>query len=230
MPQTLKQILDAVLNEAGLLASTAYATSTASADLQMVALANRSATMLRTLPGARWRKAASITLTGAATYALPTDFLSYVPDSAYLANDLNEVVWPTSAAMWAELKSGLVSPASTLYVRQLGTTLSVHNSPASGTLSYEYWSNAPLTATDGTTLKERFTADSDIWQWDDELLKLDIRWRFKKEHEFADWQIDAAEAEKYKRFIMSKEYGAKTISPGGDEAPINPPSWRGWAT
>jgi len=53
--------------------------------------------------------------------------------------------------------------------------------PVGHTIAFEYWSNWAILAVDGTTWKPRFTADTDSFVLDEELLISGLRWRWKAE-------------------------------------------------
>lgn len=163
-------------------------------------------------------------------HGLPSDFQSYVPDTMLMDNNLNDVIAPETAANWADYKSGTVNPGGVLPVRFYGGYLYIHNPIAGSVLRYEYQSNALFTDSTGFTGKQRFTADTDIWIMHDDLLMMNLRWRWKKEKGIDDWQVDAAEYEKFWRTRLAEESGARTLRIAGDDTPpISPPQWKGWA-
>lgn len=225
MAQNLRTIIDTVLQRAGFGTSASYAATS-----QEFALANQAALKLREMELTRFRKAGSITLTGAATYALPSDMLSYLPDTAYQSSNVIAIIWPTPPELWARLKAGDVVPGNTIYVRQLAGLLAVHNSPSSGTLNFEYLSNADITDSSGVTPKERFTVDTDLWQGDDELLTLETAWRFEQRKGIDVWQLTQAAAVDRRNIVRFDSGGARTLGPGLDAGPpyrpwVNQSGW-----
>lgn len=229
MALTLANILDRVLDECGMVRESAYIAGTTAATRQLVALANRSATSLRTMPFTRRRATGTIAMTTATSYALPSDFFEYIPDTAYMEGDLETVVWPVPEDVWSLYQNGGVSPAGQLFVRQLGGSLAILN-PVDGTdLLFEYLSNAVIRATAAGAYKERYTVDTDEWQLDDELAVLDVKWRFKKEKGFPDWQTDLQEFSVYLKNALGRDFGAMTITPTGYE-PSGEPYTNLWVT
>ncbi len=217
MALTLASILDRVLDETGIARESAYVAGTTVAARQLVALANRSATMLRTMPFTKRRALGTIAMTAATSYSLPSDFFEYVADTAYMEDDSNPVFWPTPEDLWALYSNGGITPSGTLFVRQYAGALAVLN-PVNGTnLLFEYMSNAPVRATAAGAYKERFSVDTDEWQLDDELVIMDIKWRFKKEKGFGDWQADAQDFAVYLKSVIGRDNGAATIAPGISE-------------
>ena len=79
----------------------------------------------------------------------------------------------------------------------------------------------PLDSSDGTTKKAEFTADTDTWILDRDLLIFDIVWRYKKLMGLQDWQIDLAESKAYQNTLKGQEAGSKTIYPdSGDGSSV----------
>ena len=101
-----------------------------------------------------------------------------------------------------------------LIVRQIGGYLYIHEPDVGEVLTFEYLSNALFTDATGFTGKQRFTADTDIWLLDDDLLAMNFKWRWKKEKGLDDWQVDAAEWRTYARNYMAESRGARAISMG----------------
>lgn len=148
-------------------------------------------------------------------YPLPSDFRTYVPDTAYISGNLQRVLWPTDPQEWAILKAGNVDPGGVLIVRQLGGFLYIHAPLPGETLQFEYQSNALWTDSTGFTAKQRISADSDLWTLDDDLLILALKWRVKKEFGLDDWQIDLAEWKTYSRNYLADNRGGRAIMIGG---------------
>jgi len=98
---TLSEILDSVLLESGMDTETAYATSSKDEVLRLINLANRSARRIAT--DWKWqklRKVYSFSLTEATTYDLPTDFRELVPDTTFMASNLEAVDMRPHPSEW----------------------------------------------------------------------------------------------------------------------------------
>lgn len=167
------------------------------------------------------------TNTGTVTHVahgLPADFRSVVPETAFLANNAQRTFWPTDPADWAVLKAGVIDPGALLLLRQIGGYLYVHAPPAGEVLTFEYQSNALFSDTTGFTLKQRITADTDVWLLDDDLLMMNLKWRVKKERGLDDWQIDAGEWRSYSRNYIAENNGARALIFGRpvDHGPAEP--------
>lgn len=206
MPLSVLVIGQKVMREIG------WSAPTSVLNTQLGELIQRSASMIVGLPLSRPRRSGSITMTVATTYALPTDFRELVPDTAYVVGNVNKVQWPTTPDEWALLKAGSVNPGAVLIVRQFGSNIQIHNPLNGNTLAYEYLSEALFSDAAGVTPKERFTANDDIWALDDDLIMLDVKWRFKKEQGMEGWQVDAAEYRTYRNSLLSAENGASAVS------------------
>ena len=96
---SLKTILDSVMQESGFLVPTSYTSSTNPDDVQLVALANAASDDIREIGLTGARRFASIALDGSGDYALPADFLAYVPDTAWVGT--RKVDFPFGPQDWA---------------------------------------------------------------------------------------------------------------------------------
>ncbi len=216
MSLTLTQILDTVNDRCAFVRSAAYVGSTAVAERNLVALANESASVLRTLPLTRLLTLGTIPMTVATTYNLPADFFQYVADTAYMDSNLTPVSWPTTPDVWNQYRAGNLAPGAVLYVRQMGTQLAILN-PVNGiNLYFEYESSYPVAVTAAPTVpaKAQFTLDTDVWLLDDELIVKDIKWRFEKHNGFDDWQVTKQEMNAYLHDLLTRVQGNRTIAPG----------------
>lgn len=221
---TLANILDATLQGAGFVKFSSYVGSSSAGALQMIALANDAANALRRYDwnALRVRTTQALT-TGTDTYALPTGFWYYVPDTMYKDNSTNIAQLPTSPQEWAYIKASDGSGRGPNYrVRFMRTSstdaagvLHVDGATTGDTLAYEYVDSRPIRATGAApyTFKERFTADSDIWLLDDELIVKDMRWRFKQAKGMP-WQPDYNDWKNYATHRQGTDNGARVIRMG----------------
>lgn len=207
MASTVQSLLDRTLREIGFSPLSTYVNT------QALALANRGVTNIRTVePLTRRRLTGSISMTTATSYTLPTDFFEYIPNTAYIQDNLNPVALPIDEATWNQYKAGNVSPGATLFCRFIAGQLAILNPINGGTLLFEYNSNALIQATGGGAFKPLFTLDSDEWLLDDELVTLEFKWRYKKE-KGQDYQTDMMESQAYIRSAIGRANGARTITP-----------------
>lgn len=214
MSQTLQQVLDTVLLESGMPTESAYADSDDDAVKRLVNLANRSVRQLAKHPWQAIRATYTFTLSSDTQYPLPADYRAFVPDTMYEANRVSPVDFPAGEGEWAYLKSSNSGSGPRTRVRLLGNVIEVHEPVSGETVRVEYLTDCPVLDTDGTTKKARFDADTDTCLLDDDLLEMDIIWRYKKLMGLQDWQVDLAAFRAYESHLRGTESGAKTITPG----------------
>lgn len=226
MSTTLKAILDAVLLESGFAAPASYSAALNPDDLQMIALANAAGDELREMGLQPSIRQFSVALTTATTYTLPADFLAYVPDTGFIAGRLDPILLPTTPAEWALIRSGNELPGDTIRARFIGNRLEVINPSPGDVLQFEYSSDSPWTAADGTTAKESATLDTDLWWLDRRLLVMATKWRWKKEKGLPDWQPDFQAFQQHANAVRARNAGARTLCMGdpgfGVQEPYTP--------
>lgn len=223
MSLTLKEMLDNVLLESGMGTETAYAGNTQDQVLRLVSLANRSVRRLAVWPWQALRLNYSFSLTDAEEYDLPDDFRALIPDTAFAESYIHPIDMRTNPEHWAYLKASAGGTGPRYRFRILGNKIHVH-APQSGELvSFEYLTDHPVLATDGTTTKKLFTADTDTWRLDDDILQMDLIWRYKKLLGLPDWQVDHSEYKTYLRTVQGQQAGSKTIIGGDSVWPYGEP-------
>lgn len=218
---TLKEILNEVLSGSGFLKREAFVNSTDVDDLQMVSVANLVAEEIRDVFA--WmalRKTDSVTLVdGQTTYDLPDDFYYMVPDSPWQDGNRAADFLPSDSTYYA-LKYSSLSGAGTVEARISGGSLIVPQPIADAVVYFEYVSMNPISSNDGTSFKENFTADDDLFLLDQRLFKLGIRaqWAENKDMPQADkWYA------KYQRATaesIGHRTGGKIV--GGSVKLVNP--------
>ena len=223
----LREILSAVYGETGYVVPDSFFGSPSPDDIQVCYLANRASSYLREKGFQRLIKRYTITLTTSETYALPSDYLEIVPDTAYIDGRIDAAYLPTSAPTWAWLKSQNSTSSYTVFSRIIDNELNI-NAPSPGeVLAFEYISNAPITDSTGVTYKQRFENDTDEWLLDDDLLILETKWRFEKAKGIEGWEVSAQESKDYRNSVMARDKTAKTIGPRQDSVLAEPytPLW-----
>lgn len=207
----LSQLLDGVMNECNFRAKGNYANATSQDERQVFRLANRAVSALMSYPWAKLRRFGEITLTGSAVYNLPADFHGLVPDTVRANSREVAVEVNTSPSTWSWLKSRSSSAGIEYRTRWFRDRVEFHNPAPGDIVRYEYWSSHPITGADAQT-KEKFTADSDVWDLDEDLLTWEIIWRFKKAKGIDDWQIDRAEALRYQGEYRGRQHPPRTVN------------------
>lgn len=212
MSETLATHLNRVLSTCGFAVESAYAAGTTVAAKQIFELANIAARALREGDFQEIIATGTVAMTAATDYALPTGFLSIVPDTMRVENSMEVLDFPANVSRWADIKYAGGPSAAPIDARIIGDRLHVANPRNGVNLKFEYITKYPITSSGGTP-KELFTADNDIWIMDDQLFYLDVRWRFKKEKGIGDWQIDVQELGVQAKNVRGRNRSARTIVP-----------------
>lgn len=118
----------------------------------------------------------------AQTSSLPADFLRFVNETMFNRTEKRPLYGPITPQDWAEYKSGQLVPADPAFMVRAGL-INIAPTPVAGrTIAFEYITKYTVTATGSTTpTKEKFSADTDSWFLDEEILTLAIIWRWRKQ-------------------------------------------------
>lgn len=213
MSKTLKQNLDRVMQESGFVTPDAYMSNSDQDVAQIVACAQAAAQDIAELALETLRSTWELTLTTDTAYDLPSDLLGFVPGTMYQEGRWDRADMPTTETTWALLNSVISVASLPIRVRIIGDQLHILNPQAGSTLSVEYYSNAPITASGGSTYISEFANDGDTWRLDDRLFQLETKWRFKKEKGLPDWQVDLQDAKARRDIVRSRTAGNSDIVP-----------------
>lgn len=114
------------------------------------------------------------------TSAIPTDFDRMVEGSFYNRSGSRRLVGPLNAQRWQQLQATASASVWHAFRIRLGE-LYVFPTPTAGeTWAYEYISNKWVLASGDTTpTKAAFSVDTDTSVFDEEMLTLEIVWRWK---------------------------------------------------
>jgi len=162
------------------------------------------------------------TLAAAAqTGAIPSDFLRFVDGSFWNRSTKSPVSGPLTAQEWQALQASTITRVTdAFYVR--GGVLYLSPTPAAGeTLSYEYIKNAIGTDTTGATDRTAFTVDTDLTYFDDELVVLEMAWRYRKA-EGEDYAEEHREAQLRAANLIGHDGGKRTLDMGRPTERIKP--------
>lgn len=220
MSLTVKEILDAVMAESGLQTLDQYFGGN---DPTLTALLNRSARNFSQYEYSGLRTDDTITMTTALSYDVPTDLRYIVANTMQMQDQERYVKFPTSTSEWYYLKSRTISTGIDYKFRFQNGKLFVENPQPGEVLQYEYLSeNVVLTSGSATGDKPRFTADTDTWLLDDDLLILDLKWRYKNEKGIEGFEMDYKAFKEYEKKHRGKEAGSGTLYMSGGGDWVNP--------
>lgn len=120
-------------------------------------------------------------------YALPSDFRSFVNNTAW-NQTTDQPIYMISPSQWSYEKSAVTT---SFYDRSrllgddaspsIGQKFSIHPTPSAvETIRYEYYSKNWLTNAAGDTERSSFSLDTDVPIFDDELFTMGVIWRMLK--------------------------------------------------
>ena len=144
-------------------------------------------------------------------YPLPDDFHGLIPDTTRSNSRELPVDVETSASTWSWLKTRSSNAGIQYRTRWFADRVQFHNPNPGDLIRFEYWSSNPITGVDQQT-KPKFTADSDEWDLDDDLLTWELIWRFKKAKGLEEWVDDRAESLAYQAEYRGRQRPAKTLN------------------
>ena len=227
----LKEILNNVLAESSFLEKPSFASSADVDDKQMVAIASRMAYKIFNFYNwSAMRKTWVLEMTEDpdanndgtpddpvpnTVYDLPSDWQTLVPDSVWETDGSRRVELPVPENRWFLYKHTVFSDGGTMRARLYGKTIEIHDPEPGESMTMEYITNTPITASDGTP-KQRFTADDDEFILDPEMLITGVQWKWahaKMMPQVAEWRQDHMTAV---NGAIGRDAGGRTI--GGQSA------------
>lgn len=141
------------------------------------------------------------TADGTASYALPSDFRAFANMSWWDRTNFDPMFGPVSPAEWQFLKSSVAGDTGTItkWFRVKGsssTQFFIHPTPTStDSTAYDYYSKNWITKQSDSSAIAAWSADLDTAKLDEDLLILDLKWRFLQakgmpfEVELAEWKV-----------------------------------------
>lgn len=180
--------------------------------VQLLALAQRSAKTLAL--DHKWQVLLTTytfpTVAATATYALPSDFHRFANLTFWDRTNYEMVRGPVSAIEFERLRSGNMSNAAMYkYFRLAANLFSIYPTPtAVETIAYQYYSKYFITN------KAAYSDDADAPLLDEDLLTIDLRWRFLQA-KGADFAHEKAEAIQRRDALLAKDGGRDMIQFGG---------------
>ena len=144
-------------------------------------------------------------------YDLPDDIKYYVANTMNSDGQERLIRFPSATSEWWYFKTH--EPSGYRYqVRQSNNQIEILNPDSGIDLKYEYISSYPIQS-DGSTSgdKSEFTRDNDVWLLDDELIILDLKWRYMSVKGVEGWEKENAVFEKYQRRLIGQQEGGSTL-------------------
>lgn len=135
---------------------------------------------------------------GAITTIAPVGF-RYIDNETMWDRTDNLPVPLIGSVTWQRWKATVASTPRFRYRIRGGRLLLTPTPSAGHTLAFEYLSDRWILGADGTTYKNAFTLDTDTVLLPEDLLRLGLRWRWKKEHgleyaeDFRDYEHQVAD-------------------------------------
>jgi hypothetical protein len=148
------------------------------------------------------------------TDALPTDWGGrFVNESFWNRTRQRRLIGPLTPNEWQAQKATTASTIFDSFRVRGGALLILPTATAGDTYAYEYVSTQWARATGGDP-QTAFLADTDYTVFDEELLKLDIRWRWKRDNEL-DYAEDFRLSETAIADAIARDGSKRTLSLGG---------------
>lgn len=145
---------------------------------------------------------------------IPEDFRWFLPDTDFNRDTNRKVSGPLTPQQYqrSQVWPQLVAPYLT-WRQRAGQFIIVPAPPAGQTVAYEYLSSYWAISSGGQP-KATFTADQDTTYLYEELLKLDLRWRFK-EAKGLDYAQDFDTFEREVEIALGTDGGSEALDQGG---------------
>lgn len=195
----------------------------ASTDRDMVEMRRIANDMARRITDAHdWQDLKKIhTITGdgsTESHSLPSDYKRMLKKAKVWSSSLETALSHIQDSdKWLELdvqSFDFVINAWTIYGGQM------HIKPAlsTGTTAQYFYVRNTIVADSGSSLKTTFTADTDTYQLDEDLLKLGIIWRWKA-YKRLNYSEELEDYEEYKERLIVADKGSKDIRVGRPRMP-----------
>ena len=197
-------------------------------------------TKLRNTWGASWavltREHTFTTVAAQEEYAFPEDFTAFVDGTVWDRSSYREARGVFSPQEWQQVKSGLIETsgiAPNYRIRRgasgRGRSLYLDPIPGGGEiLVYEYVSRSWVVDAAGTSFGERIAVDTDEPLFDDDLVRMDLVWRFKQSRGLS-FATELAEFEIERDRRLAEDAGTRKLevgrsSPFVDDLGVNIPA------
>lgn len=155
---------------------------------------------------------------GQIKYALPTDIRSFINATYWDRNFRWPMLGPLSPVEWEVIVSGISPVGPRIRFRVVNNEMEIQPLPGEGQtdqIAYEYVSNAFCTDSSGTPNTAvggvcKFAADTDLYRWPENTLRLGIKYRFLKAKGLA-WGDEYKEYTDARDFQLSVSGGSRSL-------------------
>lgn len=160
---------------------------------------------------------------GAITTLASNGYRYLLPETLWDRTEMLPLLGPVSPSEWQALKAIVLTGPRYSFRLRRGKFIVTPAPPAGHTWAFEYASENYILAADGTTYKKRFTLDTDTILLPEQIVEMDLRWRWKREKGL-DYAEDFNTAERMivnaigrdgsKRVLFMDERGDRSVQPG----------------
>ena len=164
------------------------------------------------------------------TDALDPDDFDRLIRNVEMWNRTNDLRYsgPTTQRIWQQLQTSIVTGGLVGWWRVRGGQLLIHPAPTAGeTLAFEYVSKRWARSSGGDA-QEKFLADTDTTVLDEDLITLEIVWRFRQTRGFPQYAEDMATCEREKEKAASRDRGTGRIRPENGNRTTDWPPYPTW--
>lgn len=155
---------------------------------------------------------------GQILYPLPGDIRSFINATYWDRNFRWPMLGPLSPVEWEVIVSGISPVGPRIRFRVVANQMEIQPLPGpaqTDQIAYEYVSNAFCTNAAGTPRTAaggvcRFAADSDLYRWPENVLRLGVKWRFLRAKGF-DFSEELKQYNDARDFQLSVSGGSRSL-------------------
>lgn len=212
---TLKTICEDALNEIGSIdVPDVFAGSQLPTSKLCLALANRSGRSLER----RYRfnsliaEHTFVTVADQAAYDLPDDFRAFANMSVWDRTNDRFMQGGVSSSRWQWFQSGVTNNTINRFYMVRGTSFTIYPTPsvAGETIAFDYYSKNWVQPSSGAN-KAKFDADTDNPLIDDQLVTMDVKWRFLASKGFPA-EIEYKEYVDHLMHVLADQNGMQSLN------------------
>lgn len=159
--------------------------------------------LMKAVPWQALRKEQTFTAIAGETQTgiIPADFDRFVPETFWDRSATALLSGPISSTEWGGLKASSYTGSIRKFIYRGGVVSVVPVFAGGESLAFEYVSAKWVLATDGTTYKTAFSADTDTSMIDEELLTLGVAWEYLNGEGLPSQRVELAYRDRLKMMI-----------------------------